>query len=492
MLAGCTEPLEQIDNSMVELSSETISADENGGSFDVTITSSEDWRISGKPCDWFDISADCGKSGDKLVVTVQPNQGKEALTSELKIFSGSAVKTLTISSAGSYGITLISEVPGEFSSNGGILKLKLDTNIPDLEYTFTEDGENWIEFVKKQEVFDYTVITFNVKESDIYKSRSSRLTLSGEGKNLDIDVSQAQVDAVITDSKRIQTDLQEQDVTITLRANIDYEISGIPDWMEFVSSESGAEEEDGLVSTTYTYHILATDATRFANMYIGTSYKTYLQMSLWQQNPNPVLATISDKGLRMELNSKGLVIASEVEEVCEILAPGLSVTSLNVNSKEVSEISGLGSFPELTEIITGNQVNPMIIDLSDCKNIQSFKFTNNYNLKLQEIKFGDNQITSLVFPNTYYLCFVSPSLTISGNHLEEITMNSTSGCLLWSEKCQMIDVTGCPKLANLQVKREIYGKYTIKQLYISEAQKSAYDSGALSIVKSEQTEIIVK
>ena len=249
VFAACGEEEIQIDNSSVSLSAETVVAAPEGGIYDIVVTSDSDWRVSGF-CEWARPLAESGKSGETLKIEVDPSNSREILTTEFKVFSGSAVKTVEVRSNPSFILDLLTENEVEFSSAEASLSIKLDTNVPEIEPAFSGTGSGWVEFVDRQEVFGKTILSFNVKANETYVGRETELTLSGEGKSASVKISQAQLDAIITDTpKVVHTGLDASSVTFDVRANVDFTFE-LPSWLTLVSQEAGAKGEDGL--TTYT------------------------------------------------------------------------------------------------------------------------------------------------------------------------------------------------------------------------------------------------
>ena len=110
VLAGCGEKEQPqlVDDSSVDLSELTITAGPEGGEFSVNVTSSEPWRVSGL-CDWVTLAAESGNSGQPLRLTVAPNPGEKVRTARFKVFAGSAVKALEVTSNPTFVINLDGE-----------------------------------------------------------------------------------------------------------------------------------------------------------------------------------------------------------------------------------------------------------------------------------------------------------------------------------------------------------------------------------------------
>ena len=506
VFAGCTEK-EDTSASSLELSVESIAAGPEGKTSEIQVTSSEDWRISGKPVDWVTLSADGGRSGETVSVTVEPNSTMDTKTAEFKFFAGSAVKTLTVVSAPAYVIEFNDGPQAEALSSGGNLRISVTTNIPEIGVDFSGDGASWVTYEGRTDVFGKTTLSFNVSPTEIYTERSTEVTLSGEGTSEVFTLTQAQLDAVISEEEdnRVQTDLAEQDVTFTVRHNVEFEELVLPDWIELKGTETQPAGEDGLQSSEFTLHLDAASATRLAALAFNYKGSTLLQMVIRQQKPDPILTDISDEGLREELDELGWIIAEPGNTSCEILEPGLTATSISLEydswygGTEVKIVDGLGAFPALASIsLSGHSLD--VLDLSDCKGI------NELNLdiySLSEANLGDNPLEEFSIEDNNYAYLENSSLTVAGNNLTSVNLNVTNSWYLgYYEKLVELDVTGCPALKELHADRayETYDYETweyitvckLKTIYVTAEQKAAIDAGTLTVEKSDMTSIVVK
>ena len=285
VFAGCTEK-EETTASSIELSVESIPAGPEGGTFEIQITSSEDWRISGKTVDWMSLSADGGKSGESLSVIVSPNSTMESKSAEFKIFAGSVAKTVTVTSSPLYVIELLDDAEVDVVSGGGSVNYSITTNVPVIEVGFSGDGASWITYEKRSDAFGKTVLSFTVAESEIYKSRSSEVTLTGAGVSATFTLIQAQVDAIISEleGNRLETDLDEQDVKFSVRHNVELDDLVLPEWIELKGTDTQPTAEDGLQTSELTFHLDEAPATR-----VGTLSFTYNGSAFIGLNSTPML-----------------------------------------------------------------------------------------------------------------------------------------------------------------------------------------------------------
>lgn len=489
VVAACSDSMEtESGASSVELSQESIVAGPEGDTFSITVTSSEDWRVSGKSAEWLTLSADSGKSGQSLEVTVEPNTGEESLMAEFKIFAGSAVKTLTVQSDPEYYLELLTEAEAEFSSDGGKLNVQVNSNISDFEISFTGEASQWIHYEGNETVFGKQILTFTVDKTEIYVPRETDVTITGAAdKSISLHVSQAQLDAVLTDETYIKTGLGETEITVVTRSNVETTCS-TDSWITSAGEpETGAKGEDGLTERTYRFIISESPGTRQGQIRFLQEYTSLLQITVRQQDPNPLYADIEDEELLSCLADFGWLIYDEELGKYEVGYEGKIGESLAI-TYNVSEIYGLGIFPALTTLNVRNQA-VSIIDISDCTGIESLSLSNSYNIS--EIHFGKNPMTRFVLsssPSSYFNYLTSESLTISGENLEYLDVQSSASGLQYYDNCATLDVTGCSNLATLKARRE-YSGWSGSVCPLKTIRMTAQQQDLVFVDKSDQTEI---
>lgn len=489
VLACEKAPVEQ--ESSISLSENTINAAPEGGVYELSVTSGADWRVAGW-CEWARPVSEEGKSGEKVKFDVDPSDVMEVRTAEFKIFSGSAVETVTIVSNPSFVIDLISEPEVSLSSDEAVLKVKLNTNVPEIETVFSGDGASWIEFSKREEMFGNTVLSYNVLANATYVDRDTELTLNGQGKSVKVKVEQSQLDAVITDTpKLVYEGLGAGQLTLTVRANVDYTYD-VPEWLNVTSATKGSRDSEGLVPETIVFSFDAYTSSRIGDIPFVSDGREMLKVAVKQQNPDAVLCNIPDAGLRNALSQKGWVLASESVDECEILEAGLSGESLELSGSSIKSVFGLGAFPEL-KTLTVKSTGVSVFDVSDCRKLEEVNAP--LNTGLSEIKLGDAPVVKF---NTneegryVYNYFTSSTVTVSSKNLKELNLRSFDCMYLYYyENCSTIDVSACPSLEKLDAYRiyTLWGNYRtfLTTIYVSQAQMDSYNAGTLQIERVVKT-----
>lgn len=481
VFCACEETRENYIADSIKVSSETLSFDQKGGSLPIVITSSGDWRISGK-CDWAAPSAFEGKSGDEVVFTVDPNNTDSSLETTFKVFTGSAVAAVKVISEIDSYLVLEGDVPS-VETKGGTVKVEVRTNIQELDCTFSEGASEWISFDKRLDAFGKTYLTFNVSANTTYKDRMASVTVTGSGATLEFDINQAQLDYLSLDEESFAfDDLEEKDIEVTVTSNVDFSVVPADDWITIKDEGTASEkDEDGLSTRTVVLHLNQGTGTRSSDVSFqnddGTEMAT---LSIWQQNPDPVYAEFESPDLAAAIAAKGWII--ERSDGYELSELGLTGTSLVIESSSwgalsADTITGLGVFPELKDLII-NRNYTAILDLSDCKKIETLTLNgSNY---LQEVKLGANPITTFTLEE--YLNNIE-LFTVSGDNITVINMNSSDSYLMYYNDCSAIDVTGCPSLQTLDAVREYAyqdwwtGSTTtycsLKTIYMTSAQQAS-------------------
>lgn len=495
LFSGCTKEPVKTGEEQLSISEEILTFGIIGGELGVTVTSSEDWRVAGY-ADWVTPLSESGRTGDKLVFKALPNNGTETKVAEFKIFAGSAVKKLTVKSLIGEYVRLESSDESRFGSEGGALKVKVETNSADLKIEYSGDGQDWIEYRKRTDAFGFTNLEFDIAKTDKYLDRNSDIIIKADdaSEGVKVNVRQERLFAVVTATPKIVKTLSEETFALVVRSNVEHEIAdGFADWLTCDLSSKGEMEEDGLSTYTYSLHVNAGGtSSRITELKFMHQNTQMLSVSVKQQCENPVLIEIQDPGLRKVLNDRGWIIADSVSPECELLEIGQNAEELDFDSGSVRTVSGLSAFPKLTGLSLGG-ADIEVIDITDCDRISSLTIKESVR-SLKEIKTGSNPVSDIIIRNDNSSFLRSDVLTVSGDNITLVQANASSFYAIWygDEKLKTIDVTACPALTTLKAKREIYGSSVLETILVTAAQKASIDAGTLKVEKSNETNITVK
>lgn len=480
------------DCSKIELSQNEVMAGPEGGKFNITVTSSEDWRVSGF-CEWVSVEVEAGKNGEDLKIQVQPNTTKESRKTEFHVFAGSATALLTITS--------IPEVSMEFENGKDVLvgaeagkfTVAVLTNAPELKIDFEKDAAEWLETTQVVDGFPGKLIyEFAHKRTEVFKERVGVVNfgVAGSDKNILLNVCQAQLDTVyVVEGSSFVNGLEEKELNLNIMSNVEFTYK-LPDWIQEVSKTEGSVDENtGLRKISLKLHLSESQGSRGETIKFVNSKnsRTVGFIFVKQQNPNPIYVDIPDDGLRRCLSDAGWILVEPGAVKGEILASGLSGKELSINTF-VGTFEGLEKFPALVTLILDSE-NFRMVDLTVCKNLNTVKVSRTS--ALMEVKLPDSARDFIFYkPDQDYMN--TESFKLSGSGVETIDLSASNYMLTWFDKCTEIDLTGCPKMKTLNVMREYYGTSTLETVYVTQEQKDAIDAQTISITKSEQTKFVVK
>ncbi|MBP3202843.1 MAG: BACON domain-containing protein [Bacteroidales bacterium] len=447
--------------SEVKLSQESITAGPEGGAFEVTVTSSEPWRVAGF-AEWVKVETAEGQSGSALKLTVDANEDTQSKTASFKVFAGSAAQTLVVVSNPSFELSLVSDSEVAVNSNANTIVVSVVSNAS-LEYALDAD---WLSLERVSTAFGKILYQFNVARSQAFKAREGKITFSGSDvEPVEVTVTQAQRDtAFVVEGAKIEKDLAAFDQTLQIRTNVENLSYSLPSWLSETSASDTEKDSDGLSTHTIQVHADACGGTRGATVSFRSGSATIGSVYVKQQNPNPVFAEIEDDALASVLESSGWILKDPETGKCEILEAGLTGTSLSVNNNSVVKLTGLGAFPELATLTIG----------TSCR-------------ALTHIATGASKVSAITLSSNHY--FTSTELTISGDNVTSIAVPCSSWYIMYGyDKLATLDVTGCPKLATLNAQRQYNSSEgPLRTIYMTQAQ-----SETVEVTKNPSAEIVVK
>lgn len=457
LLAACTE--DEAENpglDAIALTTEAIPAGPDGTTVEVTVTSSADWRVAGV-CDWARVSAVEGTSGDKVTVTVDPNNTEESRQATFKFFTGSAVAALEVISEPDFSLERISDPELTFEAYEQVISVKLHTNIPELEIALSDEGDKWMTYNGRTDAFGNSLLSFRLARNPEYDGRSTVLTVSGEGQSVEVKITQRQIDDIQIDETSLMFDLAERTIPIEVTANVEYEVTIEGDWIE-------QNKTRGLVTDRLQFHLDAATTSRAGSITIeGAGIRR--KISVVQKDPAAQLAAITDETFRELLVDRGWIV--DLGDVGGIVTEvGRTATEFVYNPSgwydpKISSLAGIEAFAELTKIdVTGNDIAE--IDLTKLTKVATLECAEM--IRLAKVDLGDNPVTEFNALANQYM-YVE-TVTISGKHLTSIDAKLT-GWYTDYDDLATLDVSACPALETLDCDR---GSETLKKLILKTGQ----------------------
>lgn len=478
---GCSDSdsdnLQPADN--IALSKELISLDFEGGTDEIVVTSSGDWRMSGSST-WAHPSATEGKSGDTIVFTIDPNTTDQNLQSEFKLFTGSAVARLTVTCGEGYVLSLDSEAAVSVAQGGGEFAVKLATNIPaeELTCTFSDGGDEWIGTPEFVDLFGDLLMTFTASENGDYSDRVSTLTVSGHDLSVEVAVSQHQLDYLNVLGKTVFQfeSLDAASFSVEVEGNIEYTVT-TPDWITYEKQPSSR----ALTTDLLMFQVAEGTATRTGSVVIADADKRFeFTLSVRQLAPGVQMITIPDKNFRNKLSSNKWIkiIDEDSPEVIPYTFEEVKKNDkyyydiLRCSDANIKSYEGVENFPWVEICNMGGNPELESIDISGLEKVTSVNTDDDTILSM--INLGSNA------------CQWSQggrigieSITVIGSGVTSINLTAR---YISGDQLKTLDVSQCPNLTSITAT----GRDQLTTIYITAEQQGKIqlnDSSASFVVK---------
>ena len=127
---------------------------------------------------------------------------------------------LQVESQPAYIMDLLSDEALSITKEKSTVRIQLNTNVADPTITYSDGGEEWLTFDRRNEFGGKVTLSFTAAENKTYKDRSTKITISSPlvTESVNVDINQKQTDAIITESNTLTYDLTAR--TISLKSEI--------------------------------------------------------------------------------------------------------------------------------------------------------------------------------------------------------------------------------------------------------------------------------
>lgn len=223
-----------------------IDARADGGRFEVTVTSSGDWKLSGG-AEWVEASPLEGKDGDKVVFQVKPNGTLEELSTAFTFTVGEHTFELPVTcKATEYLLKLTSGKEVSVPQDGQQIEVVLDSSDShrDLTYTISPEAQSWLSHnvTLPGENGKGAKMYFTAAENLTFEGRTATITIKGTREtSVEVQVSQAQKDEISTTQTTMNIGLEGGMIEIPVTANVAYEVKPSDDWITYSGKQGDVE-----------------------------------------------------------------------------------------------------------------------------------------------------------------------------------------------------------------------------------------------------------
>ena len=213
-----------------------LSFSTDGGSKEITFTSSEVWTaevINSRADNWCTINPTSGAAGNATItVTTEPNDMSDDRSASIVIKSGTVSKAITVNQKQKDALTVTAS-KFEVEVEGGEVSIEVKANI-DFEYTIEESAKGWVEYMTNCALKTSNLV-FNVKENEQDEKREAQITIKSGEYSETVTIYQAgRVPSFILSQNEYVVLLDGETIAVEVKSNVDVEVE-LPADAEWIS-----------------------------------------------------------------------------------------------------------------------------------------------------------------------------------------------------------------------------------------------------------------
>jgi hypothetical protein len=235
----------------VNTSSASPTFSTEGGSTQITITTSSSWTAdvtSTRAVDWCTVSPTSGAAGTAtLTIATQPNTTYDERNATITIKSGTLTKTYSIAQKQKDAILVTSDKV-EVTAEGGETTIEVKSNVSYI-YEVEESAQSWIKHSTTRALTSHQE-GFTISANESSQKREGKITFTGGGFSETVTVYQAAETPTLVLTKDVyDVSSDGETIQVELKSNVEYEVQ-LPnvDWIE--------ESQSRAVSTHTHYFVI--------------------------------------------------------------------------------------------------------------------------------------------------------------------------------------------------------------------------------------------
>lgn len=436
----------------VEIDHTSLTFAAAGESFNVTVSSEGEWRLTGRKT-WCHPSVERGQDGAVVTFTADANTEYDPRSETFTFICGSRTVDLVVSQQQCNLFDAGSKRDFVVGPEGGGVTLVVSSN---LDYTYrieSESEEPWLVDHNTEQTRSVSEdwFYFEVPANDTYAPREANIIFEADGMQpVTVSVTQEQnVGIRLTPDRFEFQDIEAHRIEVEVLANVPYtiEIPETCDWVTLVENPATR----ALESRTLTFDVAASKSSRNVTITVRqTDGDVETSLFISQRNPNAQLVSIPDANFRDALYSEGLILDASAE-MCELTEKGIAATSFDfLPGCGITDLTGIEAFKNL-EMLYSAMNSITRLDLS--QNLALTMLMTSWN-PLEELILGDVNITSLSLQGSLstqgYPTIYASQFKVSSTKLQTLDVSSNS-------QLKTIDVSDCPALKTLTTRYCRYG-----------------------------------
>lgn len=411
-----------------------------GTSDEITVTSSGAWELIGDD-KVFEPSAKSGENGDKVTFTVGVNPKSEERTEVFQFLCDGEVAELTLTQSAGDELTIETK---EYAApvTGGSIFVEVKASGA-FEYAI-EEGADWLTKSTAEAVPSRAELV--AAANDTGKARRATVTFTLGEMSVDVVVTQAQNDVLnVAEGTELSYEVGKpaKTVSFAFEANFKPAVVASADWIT-VGEPVAASAEEGVAAYTLSIEVAANDGEpREGKVTIAhpENAELNLEVTIKQEGEEPLpegAVRIPDANFRAKLLALGY-IESDASEVCMPTQAGKDATTMDVNRSNITDLTGIEAFTNLTNLSIWGNTEITRLDLSKNTKISSLNI---------------NQLTKLTYVNLGAINIAGwfSLVNLTGSELTVISSGTFGTFECNGSNIRSADFSQCTGLVNVELK----------------------------------------
>lgn len=240
VLAGCSKEINNKipsgnSESEIRIDSPSYVFDSQGGSTEITFSSSEDWTaeiLNTRADSWCTINPNSGPAGRaSITITATDNDTPDDRNASIVLKAGISSQIINISQKQKDALTVTSS-RFEVSSYGGEVTIEVNSNI-DFEYSIEESAQEWINEIPSRATRTST-LKFQVAENEDKEKREGKISIISGDLNEIITIFQAgMIPEIIISQNEYTVSSASGTIAVEVTSNVDVEVD-IPSHIDWI------------------------------------------------------------------------------------------------------------------------------------------------------------------------------------------------------------------------------------------------------------------
>ena len=352
--------------------------------------------------DWVKYVQTKGLSSKQIILEVAENDtfDQRGTIVNVKQKNGDLNGVITIKQDEKFGLFL-SQTEFDLSNNAHSIDVEVKANV-DYDIVIPSECKGWIKLTKTKSL-NTRNCTFSISKNETYDAREGSITFKQKNGALSgtVSIKQAQTDAIIVEQEKYSLSYEEQQLSINISSNVDYEViidEECTGWINRVSTK-GLKEESILFQVAENEGDGRLGKITFKNETIQKTVLVQQQAGIVVfEDDNFKAYCVSE----FDNNMDGNISYKEARYITRVFCSGRDISSLR-GIEHFTNLNNLSSSSnKLTHLDLSNNLKLRIVN---CGSNRITYINISQCLELEELDCGYNRLTSLdVRNNTCLQC----------------------------------------------------------------------------------------